>query len=322
MKTIINHPNHIIYASFDRELNTIDENIIIHILKKIKHINHFEEFKKYKSEKIKLEFKILNKNRNYKTIEDSLKKLSSMSIDYSKNIPKHEKIERTITNFISGYRKTKNKREVIIEIPGFTIEFLTYLKGGYGKLNFNNFISLRSIYSKRIYKLIAQYSDQGGFKLSEHKFRKLLGVENKYLRTSDLRKKINLAKKEIDQICDIEYNFKIYKNTKNSYLSFKIIFIENSSSVKENKFTKLKKNRDVYIYNFLSVFFSPTDSTKAIDITKQLIESGNSEKFYNRIKRLKNELSSGSSTKTKSDVINLLISTILPEYKIKEIESS
>jgi plasmid replication initiation protein len=322
MKTIINHPNHIIYASFDRELNTIDENIIIHILKKIKHINHFEEFKKYKSEKIQLEFKVLNENRKYKRIEKSLKKLSSINIEYSKNIPKHKKIDRTITNFISGYRKTDNKREVIIEVPGFTIEFLTYLKGGYGKLDFKNFISLRSIYSKRIYKLIAQYIDKGGFKLREDKFRKALGIENKYLRTSDLIKKKNLCKKEIDHVCDIEYNFKIYKNEKNTFLSFKIVLIDNSPLQGENKFTKLKKNRDLYIYNILSVFFPPNDSTKAIDITKQVIENGSSVKFYNRMKRLKDELSSNTSTKTKRDVTNLLISTILPEYKVKKIESS
>lgn len=321
MKTIINHPNHIIYASFNKELTSIDENIIFHILNQIKHINHFEEFKQYKSEKIQLKFKYLNINRNYKSIENTLKKLSNTSIDYSKNIPKHEKIERTITNFISGYRKTENKREVIIEIPGFTVEFLTYLQGGYGKLNFNNFISLKSIYSKRIYKLLAQYRDKGGFNISETKFRSIIGVENKYLRTSDLRKKINLANKELKNKCEVEFNYKINTNQTSSYLSFKIINTHNSILERSYQ-NKIKGNQHMFIFNFLRVFFSSNDSNEAQLITEQIIENGNSEQFYNRIKRLKNELSSGISKKSKSDVTNLLISTILPEYKVKIKESS
>ena len=77
MKTIINHPNHIIYASFNKQLTSIDENIIFHILNQIKHKNHFEEFKEYESEKIQLKFKYLNINRNYKSIESTLKKWST-----------------------------------------------------------------------------------------------------------------------------------------------------------------------------------------------------------------------------------------------------
>lgn len=318
MKTILNHPNHIIYASFNSELTIIDENIIFHILNQIKHINHFEEFKEYKSEKIYLKFKKLNINRNYKSIETTLKKLSNTSIEYSKNIPRHEKIQRTITNFISGYRKTENKREVIIEIPGFTVEFLTYLKGGYSKLDFNHFISLKSIYSKRVYKLIAQFNDKGGFNISEPKFRKIIGIENKYLRASDFKKKINLVKIELKTKCNIEFKYKINKQQTKSYLSFKIIN-NNSILLDKNSYKKTKGNREMNIYNFLKIFF-PINKSQLI--TEQIIESENSEKFYNRIERLKNELSSGYSKKSKFDVTNLLISTILPEYKIKIKESS
>ena len=322
MKTIINHPNHIIYASFNKQLTSIDENIIFHILNQIKHKNHFEEFKEYESEKIQLKFKYLNINRNYKSIESTLKKLSNTSIDYSKNIPKHEKIERTITNFISGYRKTENKREVIIEIPGFTVEFLTYLKGGYSKLDFKHFISLKSIYSKRIYKLLIQFSDKGGFNICEPKFRKIIGIENKYLRTSDLRKKLNLVNKELKSKCEVEFNYKINTQKTNSYLSFKIINTYNSVALERNHQNKIKGNRDMFIYNFLKVFFPPINSNQSQLITEQLIENGNSEQFYNRVKRLKDELSSVKSTKSKRDVQNLLISVILPEYNIKIKESS
>ena len=322
MKTILNHPNHIIYASFNKELTKIDENIIFHILNQIKHINHFEEFRQYESEKIQLKFKYLNINRNYKSIESTLKKLSNTSIEYSKNIPKQQKIERTITNFISGYRKTENKREVIIEVPSFTVEFLTYLKGGYSKLDFEYFISLKSIYSKRIYKLLIQYRDKGGFNMREPKFRKILGIENKYLRTSDLIKKINQVNKELKVKCEVEFNYIINTQKTNSYLSFKIINTNNSILLERNHLNKIKGNRDMFIYNFLKFFFSSNDSNKAQMITEQIIENGNSEQFYNRIKRLKNELSSGNSKKSKSDVTNLLISTILPEYKVKIKESS
>lgn len=285
MKTILNHPNHIIYAYFNKDLRSIDENIIFHILNQIKHINHFEEFRQYKSEKVQLKFKYLNINRNYKSIESSLKKLSNTSIEYSKNIPNHEKIERTITNFISGYRKTENKREVIIEIPGFTVEFLTYLKGGYGKLNFKHFISLKSIYSKRIYKLLAQFNDKGGFNISEPKFRKIIGIENKYLRTSDFKKKLNLANKELKNKCGIEFKYKINTQQTTSYLSFKII--NHTVSSERNSYNKIKGDRDMKIYNFLKCFLSSNDSNKPQLITEQIIENGSSEQFYNRVKKTK-----------------------------------
>jgi hypothetical protein len=158
--------------------------------------------------------------------------------------------------------------------------------------------------------------------MRELKFRKILGIENKYLRTSDLIKKINQVNKELKVKCEVEFNYKINTQKTNSYLSFKIINTNNSVLFKRNNQNKIKGNRDMYIYNFLNVFFTSYDSYKSQLITEQLIENGNSEQFYNRIKRLKDELSSGKSTKSKRDVTNLLISTILPEYKVKINKSS
>jgi hypothetical protein len=173
-----------------------------------------------------------------------------------------------------------------------------------------------------MYKLICQFSDKGGFNLSESKFRKALGIEDKYLRISDLRKKINLASEELKNKCVIEFKFKINPHQIKLFISVKIFNTNNSILLKENPYVKIKGSQDVYIYNFLTSYFPSINSNKAQLITEQVIENGNSEKLYNRLKRLKNELLSDKSTKSKNDVTNLLISTILPEYKVKINKSS
>ena len=103
-----------------------------------------------------------------------------------------EKMEQYLDNLFTGLKHTFMKIDGIVHFRmKFNPEMLNHilnLSKGYTKLNKAEAISLKTIYSKRIYELICQYSDTGWFTISIEKLRHILDLEEKYSRIYDLKK--------------------------------------------------------------------------------------------------------------------------------------
>lgn len=325
MKAIISHPNHITTARYDSKITAIDENVIAHIIWKLRTHTHFEVFKTFDSEKIELNFKDIDKNRNYEQIFKSLNKLIDTKIYYEKNIPPKNKIQRTISQFISGVRKTENNRSIIIEIPSFTLEYLSYLNGGYSKIELDYYFRLKSVYSKRLYKLCKQYCDTGGFRWTETQLREVLDIKNSHRRLSDLKKRtLDKASNELKDKCLLYFNYSI--ETQNNQRQF-VFKIKSSVSKKTTEKTiqaianiGIKKDSTIFIYQFLLYFFPSHINDKAISITKKIIQKDCVNKIEKRFKHLKMEIENGK--KNKMSAKNLLVNVILPEYDIIKKDNS
>lgn len=325
MEAIISHPNHITTARYDSTITAIDENVIAHIILKLNKHTHFEVFKTFDSETIELNFKDIDKNRNYEQILISLNKLCNTKIYYEKNIPPKNKIQRTITQFISGLRKTENNRSITLEVPGFTIEYLSYLKGGYSYIELDHYLRLKSVYSKRLYKLCKQYCNTGGFRRTEIELREVLDIVDSYPSLSDLKKRtLDKASKELEEKCNVYFLYSIEIQNGQKQFVFKI---KSSVSKKTTEKTiqvieniAIKRDPNIFIYQFLLYFFPSHIDNKAIRYSEKIIQKDLVNKIEKRFKHLKREIENGK--KDKSSAKNLLITIILPEYDIIKKDKS
>jgi plasmid replication initiation protein len=98
-------------------------------------------------------------------------------------------------------RFTKEMKPLLLQLKdrGF---FTMYLK--------RLALSLSSIYALRFYEIIKRYEKHDGFYLTVDEIREIFNLEDKYDRFSDLRRRvIETAKKEIDEQCDITFDYTI-----------------------------------------------------------------------------------------------------------------
>ncbi|NJB82075.1 replication initiation protein [Wenyingzhuangia aestuarii] len=307
---IIRHPNHIITAIYNNELSKIDEIVILHIALKIRHKEHFNKYVAIKSEFIKLKVNELDSKRNYNQYMDSIEKLSKTSVYYVKNLVDN-KLEKTVTQFISGVRKTPNNREVIIELPGFTIEYLTYLKGGYSDIDFFVFMRLKSKYSIKLYKLCCRFANLGGFNYYEEELRSLVGALETLQTVSDLKRRaIEVAKRELKEVSDIYFEYSIDKRKDGVFFRFKIL----SSNVQQS-IHSLKNDELMKIFNFLLKFYPSSKNDNAIHYSEKIAENENTMLIRSRLERLMSEYY--HDKKSKQSTLNLLNNVIFPEYNIE-----
>ena len=175
---------------------------------------------------IKLEFSDLRRMVNSKhrgelrfiqNLEQMYKKLLNLSIRIE--------TEDKITNFIlfTKYEILKKQKIIIIKINEEFKFLLNKLINNFTRFELNEFISLKSNYSKEIYRRLKQFKHTGIWKIKMNNFRELLNIPEKY-RMSEIDKKV--LKISIEELNKYFNNFKIIKIKKGrkiEFLEFKFV---------------------------------------------------------------------------------------------------
>lgn len=175
---------------------------------------------------IKLEFSDLRRMINSKhrgelrfiqNLEQMYKKLLNLSIRIE--------TEDKITNFIlfTKYEILKKQKIIIIKINEEFKFLLNKLINNFTRFELNEFISLKSNYSKEIYRRLKQFKHTGIWKIKMNNFRELLNIPEKY-RMSEIDKKV--LKISIEELNKYFNNFKIIKIKKGrkiEFLEFKFV---------------------------------------------------------------------------------------------------
>ena len=172
---------------------------------------------------IKLEFSDLRRMINSKhrgelrfiqNLEQMYKKLLNLSIRIE--------TEDKITNFIlfTKYEILKKQKIIIIKINEEFKFLLNKLINNFTRFELNEFISLKSNYSKEIYRRLKQFKHTGIWKIKMNNFRELLNIPEKY-RMSEIDKKVlKISMEELNKYFKI---IKIKKGRKIEFLEFKFI---------------------------------------------------------------------------------------------------
>ena len=175
---------------------------------------------------IKLEFSDLRRMVNSKhrgelrfiqNLEQMYKKLLNLSIRIE--------TEDKITNFIlfTKYEILKKQKIIIIKINEEFKFLLNKLINNFTRFELNEFISLKSNYSKEIYRRLKQFKHTGIWKIKMNNFRELLNIPEKY-RMSEIDKKVlKISMKELNKYFNNFKIIKIKKGRKIEFLEFKFV---------------------------------------------------------------------------------------------------
>ena len=175
---------------------------------------------------IKLEFSDLRRMVNYKhrgelrfiqNLEQMYKKLLNLSIRIE--------TEDKITNFIlfTKYEILKKQKIIIIKINEEFKFLLNKLINNFTRFELNEFISLKSNYSKEIYRRLKQFKNTGIWKIKMNNFRELLNIHEKY-RMSEIDKKVlKISMEELNKYFNNFKIIKIKKGRKIEFLEFKFV---------------------------------------------------------------------------------------------------
>ena len=205
--------------------------------------------------------------RFIQNLEQLYKKLLNLSIRIE--------TDDRIINFVlfTKYEILKKEKVIVIKINEEFKFLLNNLINSFTRFELNEFISLKSNYSKEIYRRLKQFKNTGIWKVKIDTFRELLNIPPKY-RMSEIDKKVlKIATEELSEFFEDFKILKVKKGKKIDLLEFRF--------TSEN----LKKKESIILEETKKTEIKPQKRYKIIENTPKVEEK---EKFLSE--QIKEEL--------------------------------
>ena len=241
---------------------------------------------------IKLEFSDLRRMVNSKH-RGELRFIQNLEQMYKKLLNLNIRIETEdkITNFIlfTKYEILKKQKIIIIKINEEFKFLLNKLINNFTRFELNEFISLKSNYSKEIYRRLKQFKNTGIWKIKMNNFRELLNIPEKY-RMSEIDKKVlKISMEELNKYFNNFKIIKIKKGRKIEFLEFKF--------VPEKKYNEKVESSDREL-SFPDIETTPKKVLRVVEAFPEVKKEKNltlKERIEKEIGILKNGIQSNTS---------------------------
>jgi len=312
-------PNSVTNARYD--FTPVQENVLTCI---------FDALQKHMSKEILLDLTLFGeavirikasevaKGNTKHYVREQLSKLKRKDIDYNYTNENNQIVD-VDTGVISGHKTIRNSDYIDVYLSKLALPYFLYWGKGVGGTLYSKTIALtlKSIHSKRIYKLCKRWENKGGFAMSLDDFKGTLEIKGKLDRPALLKLKcLDVAKKEIDKHGDISFNYSLHKaNGSRSFnhIKFKIFSLKGS---KPNRTVK-DGNWYQFLYRFFAHTYPHTKNNKAQLICDELAKDTEKLKAaYDRFAKLDDEFAAGE--KTKEDIIPLTKWILNEDFGIKK----
>lgn len=225
-----------------KNFNGIEIDLLMAICSKLKNEDTNEVELKFSDLRRMINSRNRGELRFIQNLEQMYKKLINLSIRIE--------TEDKIINFIlfTKYEILKKQKTILIKINEEFKFLLNKFINNFTRFELNEFISLKSSYSKEIYRRLKQFKHTGIWKVQIDNFRELLNIPEKY-RISEIDKKVlKISIEELNKYFDNFEIIKIKKGRKIEYLEFKfspekkykenIVDIENKLIVQKRKISE------------------------------------------------------------------------------------
>lgn len=193
------------------------------------------------------DYKFTAYDRFINDIENIYNKLIKLNI----RIETEEKIVRFV--LFTKYEIDKTKTNISISVNEEFKYILNEITGNFTKFELQEFVSLRSSYSKTLYRLLKQYRKTGYLILGIDDFRENLCVPDSYRMTDIDRQIINVCQKELKPyIKSLEIN-KLAKGKGRKVTHIEFIFMAEDDFKENDKKTFRDKDGFYYEKDFLDM---------------------------------------------------------------------
>ena len=243
MNEIVKYHNNLNSVAL-KNFNGVEIDLLMAICSKLKNEDINEVELKFSDLRRMINSKHRGESRFIQNLEQMYKKLLNLSIRIE--------TEDRIINFIlfTKYEILKKQKVIIIRVNEEFKFLLNSFISNFTRFELNEFISLKSNYSKEIYRRLKQFKHTGIWKVHIDNFRELLNIPEKY-RMSEIDKKVfKISIEELNKYFD---NFEIIKTKKGrkiEYLEFKFtpekkykedIISDENKEIVQNKSQKVKR---------------------------------------------------------------------------------
>ena len=214
MNEIVKYHNHFNSVAL-KNFNGVEIDLLMAICSKLKNEDINEVELKFSDLRRMINFKHRGELRFIQNLEQMYKKLLNLSIRIE--------TEDRIINFIlfTKYEIIKKQKTILIKINEDFKFLLNKFISNFTRFELNEFISLKSSYSKEIYRRLKQFKHTGMWKVQIDNFRELLNIPEKY-RISEIDKKVfKISIEELNKYFDNFEIIKIKKGRKIEYIQFK-----------------------------------------------------------------------------------------------------
>ena len=167
---------------------------------------------------------IHNGSSMYRDLKVASEKLYERSVIINDPDPDNPKIVQRKTRWISGIDYIPGEAKVVLRFAVGIIPYLTQLSREFTQYKLTHVASFESVYSIRLYELLAQWLSAGEREIEVDWFKRQFQVEDKYKRVIDLKKRvIEPAIKEINEYSNFWVKFE-QKKTGKTITHFKFEF--------------------------------------------------------------------------------------------------
>lgn len=198
-----------------KNFNGIEIDLLMAICSKLKNEDINEVELKFSDLRRMINSRNRGELRFIQNLEQMYKKLINLSIRIE--------TEDKIINFIlfTKYEILKKQKTILIKINEEFKFLLNKFINNFTRFELNEFISLKSSYSKEVYRRLKQFKHTGIWKIHIDNFRELLNIPEKY-RISEIDKKVlKISSEELNKYFDNFEIIKIKRGRKIEYLEFK-----------------------------------------------------------------------------------------------------
>jgi len=233
-KIVLIEPNSVTNAKYD--FSAIQENILVCIIAAWQKFMtnggvpveggiHYDLFKK---PYVRIKTSEVAKGNNKSYVWDQLREMrkKDFTFTYSKKFKDKIVNEKVNTALINTIRNVEGSDYIDVSVSEWAIPYLLYFGKGVGGTIFNKVtaLCLRSVYSKRIYKLCKQWEDKGGFTITVKEFRAMMGLENIYDRITHIKERVlEPARIELNEQADVSFECGFVKTGREvTALSFRV----------------------------------------------------------------------------------------------------
>lgn len=224
-----------------KNFNGVEIDLLMAICSKLKNEDINEIKLEFSDLRRMINFKHRGESRFIQNLEQMYKKLLNLSI--------RMETDDRIINFVlfTKYEILKKEKVIMIKINEEFKFLLNNLVNSFTRFELNEFISLKSNYSKEIYRRLKQFKNTGIWKVKIDTFRELLNIPPKY-RMSEIDKKVlKIATEELSEFFEDFKILKVKKGKKIDLLEFRFtsenLKKKESIILEETKKTEIKPQK-------------------------------------------------------------------------------
>ena len=308
---VIIQPNPVTSARY--EYTELQKNFMYHFIDKMNKYMTRErtapsDLFGYQRLEIELELKDMTKSGNYDNMLNAIKDLQKKPIEF--NYQREDGEYAVSTHLVATLSYKKGSGRIRIATTEACLPIITYIGAGFTAYNKIIALSLPSIYAKRMYELCCRWKDKGFYRVTIKEFRKMMMVENKFKKHSDLVKNVlELSEKILTEQAELTFTYTFRRENKSkgfNWLEITIIQAQASGDTRDYKSVWYPQ-----VYNILySVFYD----ARAMRVCDLIADKGNLKKAAERFKRLQKDINSG---KIKSHgIISYVSKVLMDEYEV------